>query len=48
MLIHEIADFFFFPLEDLRVFLVSVNRPYDHNALEPKLAERHRALKGML
>ncbi len=48
MLTHEIADFFFFPLEDRRVFLVSVNRPYDHNALEPKLAEGHRALKAML
>ena len=48
MLTHGIADFFFFPLEDRRVFLVSVNRPYDHNALEPKLAERHRTLKAML
>lgn len=25
MLIHKIANFFFFPLEDRRVFLVSVN-----------------------
>jgi hypothetical protein len=47
MITHKAADFFFYPLEDRRVFLVSVNRPYDHNALEPRLAEMYEELRAL-
>lgn len=47
MVTHKIADFFFYPLSDKRIFLVSVNRPYDHARIESRLSEMLSELKNM-
>lgn len=45
MVTHKIADFFFFPIGERRILLVSVNRPYDHARLEGRLSEMLAELK---
>ena len=47
MVTHKIADFFFYPLSENRIFLVSVNRPYDHARIESRLSEMLSELKNM-
>lgn len=39
MVKHELADFFFYPLPDKRIFLVSVSRPHDPAKIESRLSE---------
>lgn len=46
MVKHKIADFFFYPLSGKRIFLVSVNRPYDHARIESRLSEMLSELKN--
>jgi hypothetical protein len=47
MVTHSTADFFFFPLADRRIFLASINRPYDHAKIEAGLAEMLSELKNV-
>ena len=47
MVTHRMADFFFYPLSNKRIFLVSVNRPYDHARIESRLSEKLSELKNM-
>ena len=47
MVTHRVADFFFYPLSDKRIFLVSVNRPYDYARMEARLSETLPELKNV-
>lgn len=48
MVTHKVADFFFFPIGERRILLVSVNRPYDHALLEGRLSEMLAELEKMV
>lgn len=46
MVTHKKADFFFVPAGDQRILLVSVDRPYGHEAMEEKIRLFLKELDG--
>jgi hypothetical protein len=46
MVTHKKADFFFSPASDQRILIVSIDRPYDHHAIEDKLLVFIKELTG--